>query len=320
VGAYFQASNVTQVFYTKSGEVVSLLPRFLTDVEDLLSTPHLEKVSSVLDFLRPHRRLVIEKGYALGDLLLLVPVIRRLKEELDSPHVTLITQYRFTESAVVRAFCASTFDAIIPQEQKLHFDSYDVGVYLDGVLERDHSVEGYSCRHRVQILMDWFGLSGRVNWSTERSWAKSKHILFQTGGSWLHKELPPETREFVIASLRKRKYDVRLAGRDNPLSSEDFLELIASAACVVTMDSSPLWVSHFTKTPCVLLLGPTRESERLTMHPLYPERAVAIALNKLVDCPSCFEKMDRCRGRLDCLNVDKKRVAKLVLRAVRRVM
>ena len=47
------------------------------------------------------------------------------------------------------------------------------------------------------------------------------------------------------------------------MTLEKFFSTIAKAKCLITMDSSPLWISHFTRTPVVVLFGPTRDSERL---------------------------------------------------------
>jgi ADP-heptose:LPS heptosyltransferase len=84
-------------------------------------------------------------------------------------------------------------------------------------------------------------------------------------------------------------------------SLRELFSWIAGARCVVTMDSSPLWVSHFTKTPVIAILGPSRPAERLKAHPLYPEGAVAIELNKELKCEPCFEIAEHCKRKFDCL-------------------
>ena len=72
--------------------------------------------------------------------------------------------------------------------------------------------------------------------------------------------------------------------------------------CCVTMDSGILWICHCTKTPVVCLLGPTRPSERITLHPLYKDGlARTIELNEIIHCPPCFETANRCSWRYDCL-------------------
>jgi len=320
MGVYFQGSDTLQIYYNEFRDTYLLPPRFLIDADDLDSSTGLEKVDDVLDFIKSHKRIVIERSFALGDVLLLIPVVRRLREKLSLEHVTLITQPRFVDNPLISALANRVYDRYMTKDDVVRDSSiYDIGITLNGVLERDHSQPKYQRTHRVNIFMDWFGLKGNVSWDCGRTWKKKEHIVVQTGGSGPLKELPRETRDYVVERLKGEKYEVVRVGDDAKVSDAEFLELIGTASCVISMDSSPLWISHFTKTPCVLILGPTREEERLTMHPLYPKKAKAIALNKLIDCPSCFEQRGECVGTVDCFHIEKEKVADLVLEATKEV-
>jgi len=322
MGVYYQGSNVAQLFYTSEREVVTIYPRFLVDDADF-SISALTKVEDVFRFLDESKckRLVVARHYALGDLLLLIPVLRLLKTKLYYPHITLVTHPRFVEHYILKTLGKGVYDAFATDDALARNQvKYDVGVHLSGVLERDHTQEPYQTTHRVQIFLDWFGLDESVSWETELSWKKSDYVVLQTGGSHRHKELPIETREHLVKRLQKEKLKVRCVGNGHWVSDEKFLNLIGSARCLITMDSAPLWISHFTKTPTVLILGPTRHTERLTMHPLYSKgKAAFVALNEEIGCESCFERIGKCGGRIDCFNVDKGLVVRRVLDAVRRV-
>jgi len=320
MGVYFQGSDTLQIYYNEFRDVRLLPSRFLIDTDELDSYAGLEKVDDVSSLIKSHKRIVIERSYALGDVLLLIPVVRRLREELFLEHVTLVTQTRFVDNPIISVLGDGVYDEYVTKDDILRGSStYDIGIMLDGVLERDHTQPKYQHTHRVNIFMDWFELKGDVSWDCEKTWKKKEHIVVQTGGSGVLKELPLETRDYIVEKLREEKYEVVRVGDGAKVSDAEYLELIGTASCVVSMDSSPLWISHFTKTPCVLILGPTRKEERLTMHPLYPERAKAVALNELIDCPSCFEQREKCLGAMDCFHVDKEKVVELVLEAIREV-
>jgi len=69
------------------------------------------------------------------------------------------------------------------------------------------------------------------------------------------------------------------------------------------MDSGPLWLSHFTETPVVVIFGPTNPDARLPYHPLYPEKVKAVETNKHINCKRCYEAAERCNHEFKCLHI-----------------
>jgi ADP-heptose:LPS heptosyltransferase len=68
------------------------------------------------------------------------------------------------------------------------------------------------------------------------------------------------------------------------------------------MDSGILWLAHVASCPVLTLLGPTREEERVSLHPLYPEKAKSINIANMIGCTPCFETKARCGGKVNCMN------------------
>lgn len=82
----------------------------------------------------------------------------------------------------------------------------------------------------------------------------------------------------------------------------NFVALMKKCDAVLTTDSGVQWLAHIAEVPLVSVLGPTRESEKLTTHLLYPNRVRGINTSVLFDCEPCFENAIRCKWKYDCLN------------------
>jgi ADP-heptose:LPS heptosyltransferase len=67
------------------------------------------------------------------------------------------------------------------------------------------------------------------------------------------------------------------------------------------MDSGMLWMAHAASCPVLVLLGPTREEERVSLHPLYPEKAKSISIAEMIGCQACFETQKFCKRNISCM-------------------
>jgi len=208
-----------------------------------------------------------------------------------------------------------------------------LGIILDYLVERDHVSRALQQIHRVRIIFEALGLEmpETLDWSMDlgelpaldTGFGRDDFVVFQPKGSGKKKSLDDYTIKYIIDKFQNSTMNVvvigegverlvsssqsvAIRGRQLPLPS--LFSLIAKAKALVCMDSAPLWISHFTKTPVVALLGPSRPSERLTLHPLYPEGAVAVRLNEALGCESCFEMAKECEGRIDCLHIPKEQI------------
>jgi len=192
---------------------------------------------------------------------------------------------------------------------------------LDGILEQDHFRAELSEMHRCDIYAEALGMKKikKLDWSMDLKKLpeveiKSDYVVLQYQGSTKMKQLPVSTGNWIIKALERMGILVIQISEDKRKSIKELFAVIKGAKCLIAMDSSPLWISHFTQTPVIGLFGPTRPSERIVYHPLYPERAVGIRLNNHLNppCESCFEQTRRCNNRMDCLKLDMKQIFGLI--------
>lgn len=312
------SSGVTQIFYW-TAQKIEILPKFLFDPKFGTGGNHVRKVKNVLEEIEKAETIVLQRTFGLGDVLMLLPVVRELKEKFPYKRFVIATANSWFKGQMIDLLDEGFVDGVIEQTV-VERRNYDIGAYLDWYLERDHATPGFMETHRVDLYREFFGLpKGQMpKWSDELERGKGSYIVVHEGGNRDVKSLPRETFEYLVESLGK-SYDVKPLSRGTRLPADELISLILEAACLVTTDSSPLWVAHFTRTPVVVVLGATRPEERITYHPLYPEGAVAIKLNELINCPPCRECMGRCGGQSECMKVPKEKVFELVSESVEEV-
>ena len=255
----------------------------------------------------------IHRTFALGDMLMLVPVVRYLR--------TLGYDPRIRTSGLFKEIL-SCLGILVELIEHPHLDGF--GISLDGTIERDHRDRSLSYFHRVHIYLKALGVKEmpeKVDWSYDFSQlpevdvGDEPYVAFQDSGSTPIKRLQSDAVRHIYESFKKDGVKVisisDAIGKNLP-SALHLFALIAKAKCLISMDSAPLWASHFTETPVVCIFGPTRPEERLTLHPLYPEGAVGIELSKEIKCKPCFEHAGKCHRKIDCLKVKPERVYELL--------
>lgn len=163
-------------------------------------------------------------------------------------------------------------------------------------------------------------------------------VAVQVRGSGAVKTLPTDAMRSILLRLAD-EYNVILienshetarqfAIRDNifTMPGRDPLHTIAllrhHVDLALVMDSGALWMAHSAPCKTVAILGPTRPSERMSMHPM-GDRAVGwVLLNELINCPACFEAAAACKRKFSCMREqpDWERVVNLVAAEVGRVL
>jgi len=263
------------------------------------------------------KHVVTLRQYALGDLIQLVPVLRKLKTDRDVKSVGVLTSERF-RADMSKAYPDIQFYAMDMAEHT----KADFVLNLDGLLEKDHSLQNQeNSLHRVKIYADYFGVSvDNLDWSSNLpetnkiKKSKMKKIGLQIRGSGPIKTLPFDFIKQIAFELSK-DYEVVLLDNDKSFGFEgkniinlcgqikvpECIAILTLIDCVITMDSGMLWMAHSAKCPVVTFLGSTREQERMSLHPLYPDKARTINMAKLVGCEPCFETRVRCKGKHNCM-------------------
>ncbi len=310
------SSGLTQIYYWHTTSV-TIPPNFLFDPK--FGVNGMREVKNVLKEIEKAETIILQRTFGLGDVLMLLPVVKELKQLYPSKKIILATVEVEFREAMTDILDEGWLDGVI-DTTRVEGGKYDIGAYFDWYLERDHATPGYMKHHRVDLYRKFLGLpiGKKPEWSKESERGRGKYVLLHEGGNRDVKSLPKETFNYLINQLGK-VYPIKSLGRETRLSAIELVELVMDAMCIVTMDSAPLWIAHFTRTPTVAILGPTRPEERITYHPLYPEGATAIKLNELINCSPCREGMGKCHGKATCLQVPKEEVAVLVENAIEEV-
>lgn len=278
-----------------------------------------------MKLLKDAQNVNILRTYALGDLIQLIAVVREFKKQYNVKNARILTSPRFVDilKFIFRDIYITTENMVQWFEPK---DGFTIN--LNSIIEKDHSLTNIdSKKHRVDIMLEYLDCKcvdkSKLDWSSQMqniSIPRLDSILplvgIQIRGSGKLKTLPMDYIKKIVSSLSK-EYTVVLIDQDKSYGFEgnniinlcgkltvpQLLQVMRNLDCCITMDSGVLWLAHIVDCPVVTLLGPTREHERLSLHPSYPEKAKAVELQKMVKCKSCFETMENCKGKINCMNV-----------------
>lgn len=268
-------------------------------------------------------KIAFVRKFALGDLLQLIPVIRIVKKRLHLNDVTILTT---TDLGKVLSWLYRDLK-FGDCDSHTSYERFDLTYSLEGYLEQDHSLGNpQNGKHRVNIFLEAMGLNIPIkkedlDWrptnldNFKLSKSEMKTIGVQLRGSGVIKTLPTDVMRKMIDELAK-KYRVVLI---DPQTSNGFegtnilnlcgkttvmqcAALLTKLDACITMDSGVLWLAHAANCPVVTILGPTREHERLSLHPGYPEKAKSVSISKdIIGCEPCFETKTYCKGAINCM-------------------
>lgn len=288
------------------------------------------------------KNIGIVRDFALGDLIQLIPALRKFKKFYNISNVNV-----YTSGDYVKVLKALFSDFTFYDHGTLSSETRnDFTFNLNGLLEKDHSTTNSENRkHRIDIYLDTLGVTdtSKCDWSNrlkpfDGSLPMDKKLIgLQLRGSGYMKTLPYEYMKRIASELAKT-YTVVLIdqSKDMGFSGENILDLcgklnpyqvtalLQKLNCCITMDSGVLWLAHVANCPVLTLLGPTREAERISLHPQYPEKAKSIDLSKYVNCNPCFETREGCKGagsRVRCMNdFDKDKVLSEILEKIKLIV
>ena len=258
----------------------------------------------------------LHRTFSLGDILTLVPVYRKLVERGYEPYIR-------TKHIYLDLLARLLVRAVPDRDSK-----ESPGINLDYIVEKDHYHPKLQKMHRTEIYHRAIGLPFKpkeLDWSMDLSnfpeyeWDGDPYVIFQGRGAVDRRALQNDVIQDLLLFMNMEKIRViyigepttellkmrGLEGRTKFMFMEgsivDLFSWIAGAKAVISMDSAPLWITYFTNTPVIGILGPGRPQERLGLHPQYPEGAVGIRLNKEINCESCFEQSEACSHKYNCI-------------------
>ena len=319
--------DASYTFYNSSQDPVRVPAHCAVRLSAFKNPPAcLTSVKSFVNYMikRGVEKFYLEKTYALGDVLMLVPLVRYLNQLGLHPYIR--TAERWTP---ILDLLDIDYEAVEWVGEPKGF-----GIQLNNTVELDHRQPKIQKFHRLEIYSKCLGIKVPecLDWSMDYSKfpgaeMKKPYVVFQGKGTTGKKMLPNATIQHLINQMNTKGIKVvyigNAIGKTNESVKVDrkknvmlfmryglpkLFSLISDAECVISMDSAPLWISHFTKTPVITILGPTQAEQRITKHPLYPEGAEAVKLYEIVDCKPCFEAAARCDHKTPCLNVRPERI------------
>jgi hypothetical protein len=320
---HYNGSGIPQVFYNYFRDPVVLPPRYAYSFENLREVPkNFTRYSSLRPLIENAKKILFVRNYALGDTLMLLPVLREIKETYPDKKIYLATNFDLANNYYIKRFSKGIVEQLFTNYEDV--SGYDLGVFLDYVVERDTHIKEYSVKHRVDIFRECLCLpTGTLPvWNTEPTWVGLHGVVLCSGGSNPRKQLTTDTANYFVKQIKKRKFRKFLHIREgNPINPPEILEALQNARVVITMDSAPLWLAHYTNTPTVLISGPSRGSERLTYHPLYPDGAKEVSCSKEIGCTPCFESNVECSRGAKCLvSIPKEKLWNMVEKVMEEVM
>lgn len=323
---YYNKTKLPQLIY-RNGTVypTTINPKMIVDLSGYKDYQLCDFDIFDLDLIKNTDIVTLHREYALGDLLQLVAAARLIKKKYTIGKIFVITNERFVSDL---NYCFKDI-SFITNELLIHNQSNLGYIFtLDGILERDHSnTNGENALHRVEILLNYFGITeftkDELDWSLNTNGglnmpqlkSDKKMIGLQIRGSGCMKTLPIEMIKQIATELSREHYVVLIdQDRDKgfeghniinlcgQLKTPHVIELLRRCQLCLTMDSGVLWMAHVANCPTLTFLGSTREHERISLHPQYPDRAKCIDLTKYIGCEPCFETRCRCKGAINCMN------------------
>jgi len=318
-------SRIHQGFYRSGGDnsPVNVAPNCAIEISELPRLNVIQPIPSVIKYFKGKgiTRFYMRRTFAMGDVLMLVPIVRYLRTLGFDPYIKTRDKY----IGILELFGIET--------RPLGFGPDGAGIELDRTVELDHSHPEMQKLHRINIYLTALGFDKfpeKLEWGYDKKkfpafeelkdfkFKKKDYMIFQGSGSTRAKSLSKERIEDIINALNRKGRKVVYIGNSVRLNLEkpemvqmacvryNFLQLFSmfeNARAALIMDSGPLWLSHFTRTPIVVIFGPTDPSTRLTYHPLYPKKVRAVETNKHINCKRCYEAAARCEHKFKCLHI-----------------
>ena len=354
----FNKSRVLQVVQL-DGRSVNLPPRWAIDAPkevgniaaDIVDIGTVESPREMFDG-RSDMTFGIARRGGLGDVIMLLPVIRVLMELYPKMRVNFYTTHRHAQFLEH----TQTERLRIIDESRIRRGGVDFGMSMEGVVERDHDLPGtkYTTMPRHQIYAEALGVLKEVkkiehqqDFSIEVTEADRKKVLawtrginrpmalLQVRGNAPTRCLPFDRMVAITEHLVKMGFAVlpsdyvffsKLKGdhvyQFHGATLRQVLEIMRQCKFVITMESGLLHMAHVANAPTICFYGPTRIQERGAFHPSYDKGwVVPIQLDKEVGCEPCFVTTIKCKGAIPCMRaIPAARLVEMVEAAVQKML
>ena len=263
--------------------------------------------------------VVFHRTYAVGDILMAVPVIRQFKKYYNVRRV--VFEFGDTKHNIE--------PELFPDIECVNLYSGEYDYYVDlenGLLEQDHSLTlGLTDVPRFALYQRFLGLPETTELDFSFVEDKSnmlfnpetERVVFLALSSTTPvRKLVPSFIEYLVKYLNFIGYKVMLV--DNVPVNKSFNAIYANGKTnvqqaitnmkyckfCITIDTGSLWFSHFAKIPTIGIIGSTPKCVRMDYHPLKKQGlALAVDMRKYCGCKyDCGGTGHYCNRYATCMN------------------
>jgi ADP-heptose:LPS heptosyltransferase len=221
-------------------------------------------------------KILIDRLAALGDVIMITPVLRELRKRYPDAEIRVVTNY----PDVLKN--NPDVDRVVRPDDITQDDYHDVYINLNGAYEHNitsHYVDSYLYRafgqvddsldRTLTLEADQFDIDTILD--VKQQLDNNYIVIHMRRFAWENKNVDPAIWDQFCQVLRDKypdlrivsvgaQYDLRASGHPNMIDLVDQLslgemsQLIAGAKCFVGGDSGPYHVACTTNTPIVALL------------------------------------------------------------------
>lgn len=267
--------------------------------------------------------VVFKRTYAVGDILMAIPVIRQMQKHYNIKNVIL----EYGRDCKCYALQTEMFDDILLT--KKYNAKYDFYINLEnGVLEQDHNLKLNKMSYpRFKIYQEYLGLPYDTDLDFHFNEDKSNMLFDETNDKCIALALTSGTKQrslnlgfvpYLVKYINMLGYKAYIVDKDIH-KNDDYNAVYASGKtnvqqaitnlkyckAIITIDTGSLWFAHYAKIPTLVIAGSTyAQQKKLFYHPLYNDNKTAcIDMRKYCKCDKdCGGKASFCHGNAPCLN------------------
>lgn len=266
--------------------------------------------------------IVFKRTYAIGDILMSIPVLRQMKEHYRIKNIVLEYGHNSNDKFILEQEMFP--DLIITRDYHGKYDFIIDGE--NGLLEQDHRLElNRMLIPRFQLYQEYLGLpiikELNFDFVEDRS-----NLLFDTNkdnvialslySTTFQRSLNKGVIPYLIKYLNIIGYKVLLIDKiketpeydaiyaNGKTTVQQAITNMKYCKAVITIDTGSLWFTHYAKVPTLCLSGTTAKEIKMTYHPLKNEgKAVGIDMRKYCGCKhDCGGFPVFCHGTAPCMN------------------
>lgn len=263
--------------------------------------------------------VVFHRTFAIGDILMSVPVLRQMKKYYNIRRVIL--EYGDTKHNIEPELFP---DLECVHEYKGNYDYYIDGE--NGLLEQDHNLTlGLTEVPRIALYQRFLGLPEITDLDYSFTEDKSRMLFNPDKEKIVYVSLYSSTKirklaqSFVPYIARYLNFlglkplfvdDIpHLDGVDaiyahGKTNVQQAITNMKYCKLCITVDTGSLWFSHFANIPTIVIAGPTPKEVKMTYHPMKKYgKAFGIEMRKYCGCNrNCGGTAEYCSRTAPCFN------------------